>query len=147
MFKYVRPLAGKTFQEEFRSAGWCKENSDGQKTVAEDMGFNSLVHSLRALSTLRRSSLRTTIAAAKPCQGDSSEFYLKQAESLTVAAVGKRRCEHAGLKVTTLHGGNTTTRMIKRFTVADDLKESSKITQVKGTKLKEHHIMYKEINA
>nr|GEV17125.1 hypothetical protein [Tanacetum cinerariifolium] len=24
------------FQEEFRSAGWCKENSDGQKTVAED---------------------------------------------------------------------------------------------------------------
>ncbi|GJW80757.1 hypothetical protein Tco_0144732 [Tanacetum coccineum] len=38
------------------------------------------------------------------------------------------RCEHAGPKVTTLHGGNTTTRMIKRFTMADDLKESSKIT-------------------
>nr|GEX62784.1 hypothetical protein [Tanacetum cinerariifolium] len=36
MFKYVRPLAGNTFQEEFRSAGWCKEKSDGQKTVAED---------------------------------------------------------------------------------------------------------------
>ncbi|GJR95826.1 hypothetical protein Tco_0268000 [Tanacetum coccineum] len=36
MFKCVRPLAGKTFQEEFRSAGWCKENRDGQKTVAED---------------------------------------------------------------------------------------------------------------
>ncbi|GKE36374.1 hypothetical protein Tco_1459779 [Tanacetum coccineum] len=55
--------------------------------------------------------------------------------------------EHVGPKVTTLHGGNTTTRMIKRFTVADDLKESSKITQVKGTKLKDHYIMYKEINA
>ncbi|GJX41051.1 reverse transcriptase domain-containing protein [Tanacetum coccineum] len=38
--------------------------------------FNSLVHSLRALSTLRRSGLRTASAAAKPCQGDSSKFYL-----------------------------------------------------------------------
>ncbi|GJW78929.1 hypothetical protein Tco_0140611 [Tanacetum coccineum] len=38
--------------------------------------FNSLVHSLRALSTLRRSGLRTASAAMKPCQGDSSEFYL-----------------------------------------------------------------------
>ncbi|GKA08334.1 hypothetical protein Tco_0687665 [Tanacetum coccineum] len=56
-------------------------------------------------------------------------------------------CEHAGPKVTTLHGGNTTTRMIKRFTVADDLKESSKITQVNGTKLEDHYIMYKEIHA
>ncbi|GJX44426.1 retrovirus-related pol polyprotein from transposon TNT 1-94 [Tanacetum coccineum] len=37
---------------------------------------NSLVHSLRALSTLRRSSLRTASTAAKPCQGDSLEFYL-----------------------------------------------------------------------
>ncbi|GJR41012.1 hypothetical protein Tco_1216696 [Tanacetum coccineum] len=38
--------------------------------------FNSLVHSLRALSTLRRSGLRTASAAAKPCQGDSLEFSL-----------------------------------------------------------------------
>ncbi|GKB88465.1 putative ribonuclease H-like domain-containing protein, partial [Tanacetum coccineum] len=37
---------------------------------------NSLVHSLRALSTLRRSGLRTASTAAKPCQGDFSEFYL-----------------------------------------------------------------------
>ncbi|GJW52216.1 hypothetical protein Tco_0093567, partial [Tanacetum coccineum] len=37
---------------------------------------NSLVHSLRALSTLRRFGLRTASAAAKPYQGDSSEFYL-----------------------------------------------------------------------
>ncbi|GJR33856.1 hypothetical protein Tco_1209540 [Tanacetum coccineum] len=29
MFKCVRPLAEKTFQEEFRSAGWSKENRDG----------------------------------------------------------------------------------------------------------------------
>ncbi|GJX16386.1 hypothetical protein Tco_0217218 [Tanacetum coccineum] len=40
------------------------------------VGFNSLVRSLRALSTLRRSGLRMASAAAKPCQGDSSEFYL-----------------------------------------------------------------------
>ncbi|GJY92117.1 nucleic acid-binding, OB-fold protein [Tanacetum coccineum] len=39
------------------------------------------------------------------------------------------KCEHAGLMVITLHGGNNTTRMIKRLTVSDDLKESSKITQ------------------
>ncbi|GJT87412.1 hypothetical protein Tco_1069129 [Tanacetum coccineum] len=55
--------------------------------------------------------------------------------------------EHADPMVTTLHGGNTKTRMIKRFTVADDLKESSNITQVKGTKFKDHYIMYKEIKA
>ncbi|GJX87918.1 hypothetical protein Tco_0339932 [Tanacetum coccineum] len=30
------PLIDPTFQKEFRSAGWCKENSDGQKTVVED---------------------------------------------------------------------------------------------------------------
>ncbi|GJT67138.1 hypothetical protein Tco_1018618 [Tanacetum coccineum] len=40
------------------------------------MGFNPLVHSFCALSTLRRSGLRTASAAAKPCQGDSLEFYL-----------------------------------------------------------------------
>ncbi|GKA17970.1 retrovirus-related pol polyprotein from transposon TNT 1-94, partial [Tanacetum coccineum] len=40
------------------------------------VGFNSLVHSFRALSSLRCSGMRTASAAAKPCQGDSSEFYL-----------------------------------------------------------------------
>nr|GEX46637.1 hypothetical protein [Tanacetum cinerariifolium] len=39
-------------------------------------GFNLLVHSLRALSALRRSGMRTASTAAKPCQGDSLEFYL-----------------------------------------------------------------------
>nr|GEW68842.1 hypothetical protein [Tanacetum cinerariifolium] len=38
--------------------------------------FNSLVHSLRALSALRRFGLRTDSTAVKPCQGDSLEFYL-----------------------------------------------------------------------
>ncbi|GJT31274.1 hypothetical protein Tco_0911549 [Tanacetum coccineum] len=52
--------------------------------------FNSLVHSLRALSTLRRSGLRTASAAAKPCQGDSSEFYLITGRIPTVAAAGKK---------------------------------------------------------
>ncbi|GJV03376.1 hypothetical protein Tco_1336945 [Tanacetum coccineum] len=40
-----------------------------------ECGFNILVHSFLALSTLRRFSLRTASAAAKPCQGDSLEFY------------------------------------------------------------------------
>ncbi|GJY13350.1 retrovirus-related pol polyprotein from transposon TNT 1-94 [Tanacetum coccineum] len=48
--------------------------------------------------------------------------------------------EHASPKVTTSHGGNTTTRMIWIFTVDDDLKENSKITQVKGTKLKDYYL-------
>nr|GEX97159.1 putative reverse transcriptase domain-containing protein [Tanacetum cinerariifolium] len=42
----------------------------------QSVGFNSLVYLFRALSTLRRSGLRTASAAAKPCQGDSSELYL-----------------------------------------------------------------------
>ncbi|GJR87971.1 hypothetical protein Tco_0211982 [Tanacetum coccineum] len=50
------------------------------------------------------------------------------------------KCEHAGPKVTTSHGGITTTRMIKRFTVADDLKESSKITQANGQILHEEEL-------
>nr|GEY26390.1 reverse transcriptase domain-containing protein [Tanacetum cinerariifolium] len=37
-----------------------------------------------------------------------------------------------------------TTRMIKRFTMAGDLKESSKITQDKGTMLKDHYLSYKQ---
>ncbi|GJS70812.1 retrovirus-related pol polyprotein from transposon TNT 1-94 [Tanacetum coccineum] len=48
----------------------------GTLKATRHMGFNSLVHSLCALSTLRRSGLRTASAAAKPCQGDSLEFYL-----------------------------------------------------------------------
>nr|GEX76665.1 retrovirus-related Pol polyprotein from transposon TNT 1-94 [Tanacetum cinerariifolium] len=43
---------------------------------SDAVGFNSLVHSLRALSALRRSGLRTASTAATPCQGDSSKFYL-----------------------------------------------------------------------
>ncbi|GKA67499.1 hypothetical protein Tco_0767416 [Tanacetum coccineum] len=39
--------------------------------IKQALGF----HSLRALSTLRRSGLRTASAAAKPYQGDSSKFY------------------------------------------------------------------------
>nr|GEX78637.1 hypothetical protein [Tanacetum cinerariifolium] len=53
------------------------------------VGFNSLVHSFRALSTLRRSGLRTASTAAKPYQGDSLEFYLITGIP-TVAAAGQR---------------------------------------------------------
>nr|GEU51692.1 hypothetical protein [Tanacetum cinerariifolium] len=44
--------------------------------VFEHWVFNSLVYSSRALFALRRSGLRTASTAAKPCQGDFSEFYL-----------------------------------------------------------------------
>nr|GEZ31294.1 hypothetical protein [Tanacetum cinerariifolium] len=52
--------------------------------------FNSLVHSFRALSALRRSGLRTASTAAKPCQGDSSKFYLITGRIPTVAAAGQK---------------------------------------------------------
>nr|GEU38381.1 integrase, catalytic region, zinc finger, CCHC-type, peptidase aspartic, catalytic [Tanacetum cinerariifolium] len=47
------------------------------------LGFNSLVHSLRALSTLRRIGLRTASIAVKPWQGDSLELYLKTSSIYT----------------------------------------------------------------
>ncbi|GKA72217.1 hypothetical protein Tco_0778433 [Tanacetum coccineum] len=53
-------------------------------------GFNPLDHSFRALSTLRRSGLRTARATAKPYQGHSSEFYLITSRILTVAAAGQK---------------------------------------------------------
>nr|GEY20021.1 hypothetical protein [Tanacetum cinerariifolium] len=53
------------------------------------MDFNSLVYSFHALSTLRCSGLRTASTAAKPCQGDSLEFYLITGIP-TVAAAGQR---------------------------------------------------------
>nr|GEY21210.1 hypothetical protein [Tanacetum cinerariifolium] len=56
-----------------------KEATKDEKDLPESgmlLGFNPLVHSLCALSTLRRFDLRTASAAAKPCQGDSLEVYL-----------------------------------------------------------------------
>nr|GEU85252.1 reverse transcriptase domain-containing protein [Tanacetum cinerariifolium] len=61
---------------------WITPRPLGEEPVLEEpnesdtLGFNSLVHSLRALSALRRSGLRTASTAAKPYQGDSLEFYL-----------------------------------------------------------------------
>ncbi|GJV24665.1 retrovirus-related pol polyprotein from transposon TNT 1-94 [Tanacetum coccineum] len=90
-----------TFQKEFRSAGWCKENRNGQKTIAEDMGFNLLVHSFRALSTLRRSGLRTASVAAKPCQGDSSEVYLITGMNLVGRSYWTETCSIHNPMITT----------------------------------------------
>nr|GEY11158.1 hypothetical protein [Tanacetum cinerariifolium] len=46
------------------------------KTDIKSPKHYHVVHSFRALSALRCSGLRTASTAAKPCQGDSSEFYL-----------------------------------------------------------------------
>ncbi|GKD14990.1 hypothetical protein Tco_1199397, partial [Tanacetum coccineum] len=51
--------------------------------------LNPLAHSFCDLSTLRRSGLKTASTAAKPYQGDSSEFYLITGIP-TVAAAGQR---------------------------------------------------------
>ncbi|GJT12246.1 retrovirus-related pol polyprotein from transposon TNT 1-94 [Tanacetum coccineum] len=84
--------------------------------------------------------------SAKPCQGDSSEILLDHKQNpddlhsfrnSDACYHDPETCEHVGLKATTSHGSNTSQqRMLKRFTVADDLKECSKITQFKGTKPK-----------
>nr|GEY58627.1 hypothetical protein [Tanacetum cinerariifolium] len=50
------------------------------------VGFNSLVHSLHALSTLRRFGLRTASVAAKPYEGDSLELYLITGIPMVAAA-------------------------------------------------------------
>ncbi|GJT86268.1 hypothetical protein Tco_1067985 [Tanacetum coccineum] len=70
----------------------CGDPLEEQAEILErnDVGFNLLVHSFRALSTLRCSGLRTASAAAKPCQGDSLEVYLIIGRIPTVAAAGKR---------------------------------------------------------
>nr|GEW51296.1 retrovirus-related Pol polyprotein from transposon TNT 1-94 [Tanacetum cinerariifolium] len=68
-----------------------KPNPTAQKDlgIPIQVDFNSLVYSLRALSALRRSGLRTASTAAKPCQGDSLEFYLITGIP-TVAAAGQK---------------------------------------------------------
>ncbi|GKB46963.1 hypothetical protein Tco_0897716 [Tanacetum coccineum] len=99
------------------------------------VGFNPLVHSFRALSTLRRSGLRTASAAAKPCQGDSSEVYLITGRILmvagypTVAKAAGQDINVCGMPVRRSHHlmeAYFTTRDDKRFTVADDLKRKLK---------------------
>ncbi|GJV40749.1 hypothetical protein Tco_1419189 [Tanacetum coccineum] len=79
MFKCVQTLAGKTFQEEFRSAGWCKENSDGQKTVAEDkINTRNESASLKNLETqieqlTKELQSRTTSGAPSSSTGNPNE--------------------------------------------------------------------------
>nr|GEX99468.1 hypothetical protein [Tanacetum cinerariifolium] len=111
------------------------------------VGFNPLVYSFCALSTLRRSRLRTDNAATKPCQGDSLEVYLITGRILMVAAAGQKSksvsIRSEGYNITWRQ--YFTARMIKRFTMADYLKESSKITQVEGTMLKDHYINVQDI--
>nr|GEY16843.1 hypothetical protein [Tanacetum cinerariifolium] len=68
---------------------WIEEEYK-YNNAAMYVGFNSLVHSLHALSTLRCSGLKTASAAAKPCQGDSSKLYLITGRIPTVTAAGQR---------------------------------------------------------
>ncbi|GJV90601.1 hypothetical protein Tco_1538414 [Tanacetum coccineum] len=131
MFKCVRPLAGKTFQEEFRSAGWCKENSDGQKTVAEDSTPPSICQTI--------SNIDAHVEGEQFHESKQS----RQSDGLAAAAQRDSVCMPV-LKSQNKWRQYFTTRMIKRFTVADDLKESSKIIQVKGTMLKDHYLPYKD---
>ncbi|GJX90338.1 hypothetical protein Tco_0343664 [Tanacetum coccineum] len=125
----MKKLADET-EELWTSKGYeSTHNEDGNPSRANIkqalVGFNSLVHSFRALSTLRCSGLRTASAAAKPCQGDSSEFYLITGYIYTDKQ-GTVACRSKGHYITWRQ--YFTTRMIKRFTVADNLKECSRIT-------------------
>ncbi|GKB74265.1 putative ribonuclease H-like domain-containing protein [Tanacetum coccineum] len=96
-------------------------------------GQGSFSHYLGDGVEIRRSGLRKASAAAKPCQGDSLEFYLITSRipdgssccfrNSDVCYHDPEKCEHAGPMVTTLHGGNTPTRMIKRFTRTKRIKE------------------------
>nr|GEV43186.1 hypothetical protein [Tanacetum cinerariifolium] len=91
--------------------------------VFEHWVFNSLVHSFCALSALRRSSLRTASIAAKPCQGDSLEFYLITGRIPTVVAAGQKYVNsqlHA-------HTSNSLSMTAKRPTTQLPQLESSRV--------------------
>nr|GEU48257.1 integrase, catalytic region, zinc finger, CCHC-type, peptidase aspartic, catalytic [Tanacetum cinerariifolium] len=97
--------------------------------------FNSLVHSFRALSALRRSGLRKASTAAKLCQGDSSEFYLITGRIPTVAAAGQKDANsqlHA-------HSSNSLSMTAKRPTTRlPQLRSSelgSELTSLAGSEL------------
>nr|GEY21459.1 retrovirus-related Pol polyprotein from transposon TNT 1-94 [Tanacetum cinerariifolium] len=72
--KSMSPTTLKRLQEDEGD----KDGNPARANIKQALGsgFNSLVHSLRALSALRRSNLRTASTGAKLCQGDSLEFYL-----------------------------------------------------------------------
>nr|GEY90273.1 putative ribonuclease H-like domain-containing protein [Tanacetum cinerariifolium] len=86
----VAPVDTNPFVNVFASEPHSKALSSGDISSTESLCFNSLVHSLRALSALRRSGLSTASTAAKPCQGDSSEFYLITSRIPTVVAAGQK---------------------------------------------------------
>ncbi|GJV76724.1 hypothetical protein Tco_1508308 [Tanacetum coccineum] len=62
------------FSAKFHQSIHSEDGNPARANIKQALvGINPLVHSFRALSTLRRYSLRTASAAAKPCQGDSLE--------------------------------------------------------------------------
>ncbi|GKC61897.1 hypothetical protein Tco_1089495 [Tanacetum coccineum] len=66
-----------------------EDGNPSRANVKQALDLNPLAHSFCDLSTLRRSGLKTASTAAKPYQGDSSEFYLITGIP-TVAAAGQR---------------------------------------------------------
>nr|GEW24061.1 paired amphipathic helix protein Sin3-like 1 isoform X1 [Tanacetum cinerariifolium] len=95
--------------------------------LATQVGFNSLAHSIRALSALRRSGLRTASTAAKPYQGDSSKFYLITGRILTVAAADQREkvgCQAWSLPIS--HASKSTKAEEKERREAEASKEKDK---------------------
>nr|GEV51311.1 reverse transcriptase domain-containing protein [Tanacetum cinerariifolium] len=78
IIRYARSkINGKMIVDSIENGRYVSDDGNPSRAnIKQALGSNSLVHSYRALSTLRRSGLRTANAAAKPCQGDSLEFYL-----------------------------------------------------------------------
>ncbi|GKA01286.1 hypothetical protein Tco_0673951 [Tanacetum coccineum] len=73
-----------------------------------------------ALSGCYALAMRTASAAAKPCQGDSSEFYLITG---TFKTKKQQQYEHVGLEVTRSQEGKRSQDDDKRLCLVDDLKE------------------------
>nr|GEZ94181.1 hypothetical protein [Tanacetum cinerariifolium] len=95
------------------------------------VGFNSLVHSLRALSALRRSGLRTASTAAKPCQGDSLEFYL---------ITGSIHTDQRGTMVLTTLFNGSEQRHFRSFITNINLQESRRL-QLLAKRMSIHNSM------
>ncbi|GJV85909.1 hypothetical protein Tco_1525807 [Tanacetum coccineum] len=92
--------------------------------------------------------MRTASAAAKPCQGESSEFYLITVLKLkNIKKDGYTRLqhqeqyEHVGLEVTRSQEGKRKQDNDKRLYLVDDLKEVLNHIHIKSKpKVNDHYI-------
>ncbi|GJZ91414.1 putative ribonuclease H-like domain-containing protein [Tanacetum coccineum] len=137
---HSRSLKGFLFDFSRRSMHFYRLSHSELDDIEKDTNTNYACSSHTVITSKISRVLRIILVVLPEHLSDTKVFTMKM-EILLELTSNKLL---VGLKVTTLHGGNTTTRLIKRFTMADDHNESSKITQVKGTTLKDYYKIKEE---